>query len=167
MKLTAVSGRKSSEYRQCEKPGRTETTVIMSLLHAWPSAYVIQVKRAQQFCDIGGDQTPRLRSKPRSHRLTVTRSRFQCRLFLLHVEAGRAARTRDGPRSVQGRDEWVAGWTDGRTDGRVGRREKSLSTVCAGAVSASSPSTTRWASNRRPDSGATGGCRGGVPPSKE
>lgn len=134
MKLTAVSGRKSSEYRQCKKPGRTETTVIMSLLHAWPSAYVIQVNRAQQFCDIGGDQTPRLRSKPRSHRLTVTRSRFQCRLFFLHVEAGRAARTRDGPRSVQGRDERVAGWTDGRTDRQRGGPEGEITVdgVCRG-----------------------------------
>lgn len=56
--------------------------------------------------------------------------------------------------------EGMRGWLAGRTDGGVGRREKSLSTVCAGAVSALSPSTTRWASNRRPDSGATGGCRG-------
>lgn len=63
--------------------------------------------------------------------MTVTRSRFQCRLFLLHVEAGRAARTRDGPRSVQGRDERVAGWTDRQRGGPEG--EITVDGVCRGS----------------------------------
>lgn len=69
-------------------------------------------------------------SQPRSPSSRALGSRLHTQVFLLHVEAGRAARNRDGWGNVK---EWMSGQLARRMyDGGVDQREKWLAVACAG-----------------------------------